>query len=508
MYEDSLYTLGSEIEETPASVLVKGLIDQSQIEPSWEDQSKETEDKVSNARERQLTFKGKSYKTEILHRNRATQYTALSKEIKKAHHLLDQDANLRELERQRDVLDAQKEQFNEAHQAYHDLLESFDDSNASYHWFDTRDREYQLCRMRICEKIHALERESPKEPSIISSRSKTTTSKSTNSSRLSTSSAHSRKIRAVAKAPRLEAQMQFLDKEAELKKLKLLKELEMAKAERDAMKAVEDKENIKVSSLPSDVKVLSKDELYGNTTPSKPKKSQLYLFPKTEPSHNLSIETPPFEPGVQMEPPTEHLPNPFSYTPPNPSHPPIKIEVTPSEPKIPQLQVKTEQPTDHFLNPFSYLPSEPFCPPAKTEFASGTPLNPVAPPLSYPQQVLYAPNPSEVALQEIVKLQVKQTELSSLIAEQQRISSLPVQEPPTFGGSFFDYPIFMRAFETIIEGRVSADKERLYFLNKYTTGKANDVIKGFVTLNSNDSYKRAKKLLAQRFGDPHRVSNA
>ena len=42
MYEDSLYTL-SEIEETPASVLVKGLIDQSQIEPSWEDQGKETE---------------------------------------------------------------------------------------------------------------------------------------------------------------------------------------------------------------------------------------------------------------------------------------------------------------------------------------------------------------------------------------------------------------------------------------------------------------------------------
>ncbi len=31
---------------------------------------------------------------------------------------------------------------------------------------------------------------------------------------------------------------------------------------------------------------------------------------------------------------------------------------------------------------------------------------------------------------------------------------------------------------------------------------------GFVTLNSSDSYRRAKKLLAQRFGDPHRVSDA
>ena len=66
----------------------------------------------------------------------------------------------------------------------------------------------------------------------------------------------------------------------------------------------------------------------------------------------------------------------------------------------------------------------------------------------------------------------------------------------------------MRAFETIIEARVTADKERLYFLNKYTTGKANNVIKGFVTLSSSDSYKQAKNLLARRFGDPHHVSNA
>jgi len=66
----------------------------------------------------------------------------------------------------------------------------------------------------------------------------------------------------------------------------------------------------------------------------------------------------------------------------------------------------------------------------------------------------------------------------------------------------------MRAFKTIIEACVSSNKERLYFLNKYTTGKANDVIKGFVTLTSYDSYMGAKNLLPQRFGDPRRVSNA
>ena len=507
MHEDSLWTpSGTEGTATPA--LVEGSISQSQVEPSREDQSKETQDEVFNARERKMTAKGKCYQIEILHRNRATRYTALSKEISQAYHILEQSAELGELERQRDILDRQRDQFNEAHQAYHELLEFSDDLEASYHWFDIRDRDYQQCRMRICEKIHGMERECQKEPSSISSRSKTTSSRSTNSSRLSTSSAHSRKIRAVAKAARLEAQMQFLDKEAELKKLKILKELEMAKAERDAMKAVEDEENTKVFSARSDVKVLSKDELYKNIPPSQPERSWLYSSPKTEPSHNLSIKTPPFQPLTKLEPQAEHMPNPSSCAPP--PRLPIETEVTysPSEPKIPQSRVRMEQQTDHSRNPFSYLPSEPLCFTVKTENTTSIPFNPDTISQSYPQQVHYAPNPSEVALQEIVKLQVKQTEISSLIAEQQRISSLPIQEPPTFGGSFFDYPVFMRAFETIIEGRVAADKERLYFLNKYTTGKANEVIKGFVILNSNDSYKRAKKLLTQRFGDPHRVSNA
>ena len=341
MYEDSLWTPPG-TEGTPTPALVEGSISESQDEPSREDQSKETQDEVFNVRERKMTAKGKSYQIEILHRNRATRYTTLSKEISQAYHILEQGAELGELERQRDILDRQRDQFNEAHQAYHELLELSDDLEESYHWFDIRDHDYQQCRMRICEKIHGMKRECHKEPSSISSRSKTTSSRSTNSSRLSTSSAHSRKIRAVAKAARLEAQMQFLDKETELKKLKILKELEMAKAERDAMKAVEDEENTKVFSARSDVKVLSKDELYKNTPPSQLERSQLYSSPKTEPSHNLSIKTPPFQPLTKLEPQAEHMPNPFSCAPPPGL--PIETEVTysPSEPKIPQPRVKME----------------------------------------------------------------------------------------------------------------------------------------------------------------------
>ena len=71
-----------------------------------------------------------------------------------------------------------------------------------------------------------------------------------------------------------------------------------------------------------------------------------------------------------------------------------------------------------------------------------------------------------------------------------------------------DYPAFIQAFETIIESKVEASRDRLFFLSKYTTGNANDVIKGFVAMNTGDSYEQAKKLLAQRFGDPYHVAES
>ena len=110
------------------------------------------------------------------------------------------------------------------------------------------------------------------------------------------------------------------------------------------------------------------------------------------------------------------------------------------------------------------------------------------------------------AIRELISLQAKQTELSALIANQQKISSLPVQELPEFSGNILDYPTFIQAFEAIIESKVESNKDRLFFLNKYTTGKANEAVKGFVALNSDNGYKQAKNLLAERFGNPYHVA--
>lgn len=60
----------------------------------------------------------------------------------------------------------------------------------------------------------------------------------------------------------------------------------------------------------------------------------------------------------------------------------------------------------------------------------------------------------------------------------------------------------------MIEKKVDSEKDKLYFLSKYTSGKAHEVVKGFLTWDSEKGYEEARKLLAQRFGNPFRVAEA
>ena len=49
----------------------------------------------------------------------------------------------------------------------------------------------------------------------------------------------------------------------------------------------------------------------------------------------------------------------------------------------------------------------------------------------------------------------------------------------------------MTAFESIIAPNFSAEKDKLFFLKKYTRGKANEAIKGFLATNSDTAYSKA-----------------
>ncbi|KAK3724970.1 hypothetical protein QZH41_005872 [Actinostola sp. cb2023] len=309
----------------------------------------------------------------------------------------------------RDQLDILKDSFNEAYENHNKLLETEDEKEASYRYFDIAEREYAECRIRVCERIHALERQAYKTEtrSERSSRS----SKSNKSKSLSLAL-----VGAATRAAKLEVELAYLEQEKDLKRLQLRKEIALANAEERTIKEFIDEEIKQCKTDNEDVNKVKQEMTIDKD-----------VIKNTDPL------MPPFVPVV--------------------------TKVTKNEPL--DLAISQSQPSEVNL-----------------------------------------------ALKEIVNLQAKQTELSSLIINQQRAIHLPVKEPPVFSGDPFDFPAFVTAFDSIISANVSSDKDRLYFLEKYTKGKANEVVKGFLAMSSDSAYQEARKLFDHRFGNPVHVAES
>lgn len=194
-------------------------------------------------RNQKLTEKGKEFAIETLRHHRGAANKRLVRQMKKVNSFVDEIEDIELLTSETEEFDLLKEDLNQAFKQHHELMETEEEKEASYRCFDLVDREFSECRLRISSRIHVLERKAFEEKSSVKS-SRSCGSFSTKSSQLSSSSARSRKIKAAAKAARLEAETKYFDQEGELKRIKKMKELDMAKAERDAMKVLEDEENI------------------------------------------------------------------------------------------------------------------------------------------------------------------------------------------------------------------------------------------------------------------------
>jgi len=70
------------------------------------------------------------------------------------------------------------------------------------------------------------------------------------------------------------------------------------------------------------------------------------------------------------------------------------------------------------------------------------------------------------------------------------------------------YPVWLKSFETIIEGQTEKVSQRLYYLGKYTTGEPKEAISGLLLLETEEAYKQARKILSDRFGNPFLVADA
>lgn len=367
-------------------------------------------------RKQKFSAKGKSFLKELRAKGKETAFRNLKRKLDRIKKLReDPQTELEVLEVERNELDSLKDVFNQACYAYENLLDSSAEREESYQWFDVRDREFTEQRMKLCEQIQRLEKESlfTKSSASSSHRSKIRSKSSIKSSSRSVSQA---RADAAAKAAKTKIEMEFLERENELRRIQLEKEYALAKAEESAFKEILDEENKLNTQTKREIKPEDKE-----ISPQQP----TAVTTRIE-KQEMNPNSPPFVPNT--------IPDNFGQ------QPAISMQ--------------------------SFDPSMSF------------------------------------AFNQLVNLQAQQAQLSSALVNQQRTFHLPVKEPPTFSGNSFEYPAFVTAFDSIIAANVPADKDKLFFLEKYTTGKANEVVKGFLATHSDTAYSEARKLLDQRFGNP------
>ncbi len=70
----------------------------------------------------------------------------------------------------------------------------------------------------------------------------------------------------------------------------------------------------------------------------------------------------------------------------------------------------------------------------------------------------------------------------SKLFEMQNRSRLPLPEPGALSGDHLQYPVWAKAFETLIESHATYFAKRLHFLGKYVSGDAKAVVEGFMLL--------------------------
>lgn len=93
---------------------------------------------------------------------------------------------------------------------------------------------------------------------------------------------------------------------------------------------------------------------------------------------------------------------------------------------------------------------------------------------------------------EMLKVMQKQNAITELLAMQQKQSQLPTKNIPVFRGDALQYKSFIRAFEHSIEQKTDNEQDKLYFLEQFTNGEPQELVRSCIHMPPNRGYKEAK----------------
>ncbi|KAL1281782.1 hypothetical protein QQF64_000585 [Cirrhinus molitorella] len=109
---------------------------------------------------------------------------------------------------------------------------------------------------------------------------------------------------------------------------------------------------------------------------------------------------------------------------------------------------------------------------------------------------------------DILTIMQKQNVITELLVKQQQLSQLPTKDISVFKGDALQYKSFMRAFEHAIEQKTNNDQDKLYFLEQFTDGEPQELVRSCAHMTPGKGYHEAKKLLHKHYGDELVIANA
>ena len=117
----------------------------------------------------------------------------------------------------------------------------------------------------------------------------------------------------------------------------------------------------------------------------------------------------------------------------------------------------------------------------------------------YPlQRLMEAHDRQNIAFQQIVQ-QLQQSVMAL---------TLPQLTIKAFKGDPIEYCDFIRSFEHLVEEKAPSPSTRAYYLIQYTSGPPQDLMKSCLSMNAEQAYTEARKLLKERYGQKYRTAAA
>ena len=98
------------------------------------------------------------------------------------------------------------------------------------------------------------------------------------------------------------------------------------------------------------------------------------------------------------------------------------------------------------------------------------------------------------------------SELTGMLRLQQLRATLPHRTITPYNGDPLKFCTFMKSFEYGIERKCTDNMEKLYFLEEFTTGEPNILVRGFLDKNKVSTFDDAKAALKKKFGNRHIIA--